>query len=186
MYSHIIGQEPCPDEMVSAYNNRALAYNALGMSEEAISDYNAGLVIEPSLRVLMGLHINRGHAYLQSKKYRDAIDDFTRVLDLDLLPEENKLPILSNRGFAYLKAGNFWDAIDDLSVVVDDDENYMGGFIHLGDAYMGMGITDTAIECYRSAVRIFEDIPPEERTTEDLVEHKRVRERLSKFETHTS
>jgi tetratricopeptide (TPR) repeat protein len=56
---------------------------------------------------------NRGFAWRKLGRYAEAIEDYTKSLELS----PNNLKTLNNRGFSYAKSGNFAKAISDYNKV---------------------------------------------------------------------
>ncbi len=73
--------ESNPDNAVS-YNNRALIKDYLNKYslDEIIHDYNKAIELEPKNCTILN---NRAETYYANKNYKDAIDDWNRILKLD-------------------------------------------------------------------------------------------------------
>jgi tetratricopeptide (TPR) repeat protein len=63
-----------------AYNNRGIAYARKGQYDQAISNFNKALEINP--RDIKAYH-NRGHAYAEKGQYDQAISDYTKALEMN-------------------------------------------------------------------------------------------------------
>src|SRR3989338_8732517 len=77
-----------------AYNHRGIAYVNKGQFDQAISDYNKALEINPRYA---GAYYSRGVAYDSKGQYDQAISDYNKALEL------NPMDALAyyNRGVAY-------------------------------------------------------------------------------------
>ncbi len=62
-----------------AYNNRGMALMCKGQSDQAISDFNKAIQINPMLALAYG---NRGRAYYFKKEYDKSWDDVKKVQTL--------------------------------------------------------------------------------------------------------
>lgn len=79
-YSVCIGTAP---EAASCYYNRALAFSAQGMREQAIRDYDRALRYDPSLAAAA---MNRGMLHYEAKRFAEALDDLKRAQSLGADP----------------------------------------------------------------------------------------------------
>lgn len=88
-----------PSTAAKGYFNRGIAYKALGMNAEAVSDFTRTIEAEPSFA---GAYNNRGGAYLRMSSFDEAIDDFNAAVRID--PDDGAAHY--NLGLSYLKAGD--------------------------------------------------------------------------------
>ncbi len=79
-YSVCIGvaREPAP-----CFYNRALAFEALGQTEQALRDYDQALRLDPGLA---DAALNRGMLHYRAKRYDAAITDLQRAFELSADP----------------------------------------------------------------------------------------------------
>ncbi len=63
-----------------AYNKRGVAYARKGQYDQAISDFNKALEINPRYATA---YYNRGVAYARKGQYDQAISDFTKALEIN-------------------------------------------------------------------------------------------------------
>lgn len=82
----------------SAYNNRGVAYDALGQDEKAIADYEKAIELRPDYA---DAYNNRGATYYRMAKHKEAIADYTQVLKL----RPNDADAYYNRSLAYRAVG---------------------------------------------------------------------------------
>jgi serine/threonine protein kinase/tetratricopeptide (TPR) repeat protein len=79
-FSLCIGAQPAP---AVCYFNRALAFEALGHTNQALSDYDQALRIDPTLAVAA---VNRGMLHYRAKSYRSARADLEWAQELGADP----------------------------------------------------------------------------------------------------
>jgi len=94
------------------------AYYFLGKSNfklnynlKAIDNYSEALKLGQAENNKVKIHFDRGISYSMGKRYSEAIDDFTRVINLS--PEHNWAYI--KRGLVYIKTGNTISACNDFN-----------------------------------------------------------------------
>jgi len=91
------------------YFNRGLACSKKGQYDQAISNFNKALEINPSYALA---YRNRGAAYLAKGQYDQAISDCTKTLDLD--PRDAKVHF--GRGVAYYGKKEYEKSWRDLEI----------------------------------------------------------------------
>ena len=108
----------------------------------------------------------RGSAYLYLKKYEQAIQDFSKAIEIDpydtYFESEFERPY-NGRGLAYLKLNQYESAIQDFNRCIklnregidgfDDEETYN----NLGLAYLGLKQYEKAIKNFNEAIEIDSD-----------------------------
>ncbi len=82
-----------------AYNNRGIAYAALGNLRQAIEDYNRAIEIKPGFAEAYN---NRGNAYKGLGNYKQAIEDLKRGIEI----KPSFTEAYFNRGLVYLNQGD--------------------------------------------------------------------------------
>jgi protein O-mannosyl-transferase len=81
------------------YNNRGIAYSALGNYGQAIDDFSRAIEIKPSFA---GSYYNRGNAYKGLGNYKQAIEDYGRAIEI----KPGYADAYNNRAFVYFKQGD--------------------------------------------------------------------------------
>jgi tetratricopeptide (TPR) repeat protein len=98
-----------------AYANRAWAYVSIGKNELAILDFTTAMGgYENNRKLLSGLFLGRADAKIRLKKYKDAINDYSTVIEL--IPD-NKSAILQ-RAACYYYNGDYQLADDDYNKMI--------------------------------------------------------------------
>jgi tetratricopeptide (TPR) repeat protein len=69
-----------PENLATAYLNRANIYAQRTKYELAFADYSAALSLDPNNSLIL---YNRGNAYFDQQQYERAIGDFSRAIELD-------------------------------------------------------------------------------------------------------
>ena len=95
-----------PEDLATAYLNRANAYAQLGGHAPAFADYTATMALD--LRNPL-IPYNRSNAYLDTRQYELAIADYTRAIELD-----------ARFAFAYLNRGIAHERLGDTAAAVAD------------------------------------------------------------------
>jgi len=83
-----------PENLATAYLNRANIYSQRGKYPLALANYAAAITLDPRNPLAP---YNRGNAYLDTGQYELAIADYTRAIELDA----NFALAYLNRGIAY-------------------------------------------------------------------------------------
>ena len=131
----------------AAYNNRGIAYKALGDYNTAIADYTTAIRLDPSDAKAYN---NRGIAYWNLGDYNTAIADFTTAIRLD----PSDAAAYKNRGVAYSDLGEYNTAIADYTTAIRLDPSNAKAYYNRGIAYVDLGEYNTAIADYTTAIRL--------------------------------
>jgi tetratricopeptide (TPR) repeat protein len=118
-----------------------------GQYDEAISDYNKALEINPQYALA---YYNRGLAYDSKGQYDQAISDFNKALEIN---PRNALTYVG-RGMAYGKKGSYDEAISDYTKVLEINPRYAEAYYNRGLLYDNKGQYDQAISDYSKALEI--------------------------------
>ena len=87
-----------PENLATAYLNRANIYAQRTKYDRAFADYGAALALDPSNPLIP---YNRGNAYFDRQQYERAIGDFSKAIELD----ENFALAYFNRGLTQERLG---------------------------------------------------------------------------------
>ena len=84
--------------------------------------------------------LNNGFAQLKMGNYREAADEFTKVIEMN--DSEYTPAAYRNRGLAWLSEGNYDKAIEDLTKFIDSDSGNAPDYVHQGidAAYLNRGV----------------------------------------------
>lgn len=87
----------------------------------------------------------RGNVYYGRGQYQQAIDDYTRAIQLS----PSLSPAYYNRGLVYMQLGFFELAVTEFSTVIDLDPNLIDAHRLLGEAYFRLRYYSRALESYQ-------------------------------------
>ena len=87
----------------------------------------------------------RGNEYMKAKEYDEAINAYTRSLDLN--PKE--AATYCNRAMAYLKMKNYARCIDDANKTLEIEPDYVKAFHRRGKAYLATKKFELAIRDFQ-------------------------------------
>jgi len=110
------------------YNNRGMANDKEGLYDQAISDYNKALEIDPKYAEAYN---NRGVVYRRKGQYDRAISDYNKALEINPRDAE----AYNNRGVAYSIKGQYDRAISDYSQAVEINQRFAEGYYGRGICY---------------------------------------------------
>ena len=99
-------------------------------------------------------YYNRGMAYHVLGNYRQAIDDYSKMIEIKPFYED----AYNNRGIAYKSLGNYKQAIDDYSKAIKIKPDFADAYNNRGNAYKSVGNYKQAIDDYSKAIEIKPDL----------------------------
>ncbi|NTW33326.1 MAG: tetratricopeptide repeat protein [Bacteroidetes bacterium] len=150
----------------SLYELRAKCYLGKDVYDKALTDYNKALSeINKNDTKYFLTFFNRGKALYYSKRYEDAIIDFTQSIILGKKDIKNTANISSTtniyywRGLSYFESSNFAEAIKDFDSYLAVYPNYVKALFYQGLSYKKNGATEKAKEI---ALKIIELDPSKE------------------------
>ena len=97
-----------------AYNNRAVAYEALGKYDVAVEGYDMATILDSAYAAP---YYNRGNIHMKKKEYIPAIAEYTKAIEM----KHEYAMAYGNRGVAYASIGNSDRAIRDFKTAIDLD-----------------------------------------------------------------
>lgn len=100
-------------------------------------------------------YYNRAICYYNIEKYIEAIDDFSKVINDNLINSDD---VFVNRGAAYYKNRQYTEAINDLTLATQRKPNDSNALIILATVYKDMGMLDDSINNYYKAFDINESV----------------------------
>jgi tetratricopeptide (TPR) repeat protein len=131
-----------PEVRAQMYTDRGWVYLHLKENEQAMSDFNRALVLNPVYARAYG---RRGQTYRYLQDYQLAMSDFNRAIELS--PQDTWS--YERRGRMYRKLGNYGRALEDFDRIVELDPNYVW-------AYLQRGITYRLLKNYAQALIEFD------------------------------
>ena len=113
-------------------NNRALSWYALGLWDEAVSDFNAAAEVEPDSPVVLN---NRGAVWEAIARYDLALQDLDAAINLR--PDDPV--ILTNRASVWNKIGEPARALEDLETALQLRPSFVDALSERGVAFTKLG-----------------------------------------------
>jgi tetratricopeptide (TPR) repeat protein len=130
-----------------SYNNRGVAKSALGNKQDAITDFDRALALNPKFSQA---YYGRGLTKSALGNKQDAISDFDRAIVLNPKYAE----VYSDRGLAKSDLGRNQDAITDYNRALALNPKYAQAYSNRGIAEDGLGNKQKAISDYDRAIAI--------------------------------
>lgn len=118
----------------------------LGHYEEAISDFDKAIEIEPRQQ---RAYSNRGTAKFALNRYEEAISDYDKAIGL--LPTAKTY---FSRGTAHFKLGKYQLAIDDYNKAIEMDPQTAINYHNRAIVYLKIGKTESAINDFTKAIEL--------------------------------
>jgi tetratricopeptide (TPR) repeat protein len=149
------GQEP-PANLSVDYDNRAFAEVNKGLNDQAITDENQSLALNPNNA---NGYINRGDAYDHKHLYDEAIADFTRAMGLTpntaaAYNNTGNAFAYNDRGLAYGHKGLYDQAFADYAQAIAISPRFVAPYDNRAALYEKTGSHDQAVANYRTALGI--------------------------------
>ncbi|NCA93783.1 MAG: tetratricopeptide repeat protein [Sphingobacteriia bacterium] len=153
------------------YSERGTAYANMDKFDEAIDDYtkfielnidfnnteSVDLETRDGIKFFLNsyfnyvnVYYNRGRAYFDTKKFKKAIADFTKVIELD----PNHVKAYNNRGRVYADTKKLEEAIADFTKVIELDPNHTKAYYNRGIVYDDIKKFDKAINDYDKVIEL--------------------------------
>ncbi|XP_065894493.1 serine/threonine-protein phosphatase 5-like [Dysidea avara] len=95
-------------------------------------------------------HKNKANEYFKDKKYVEAVEFYTRAIDLN----PSVASYYGNRSIAHLRTEAFGYALQDASKTLELDKNYIKGYYRRASAYMAMGKFKLALKDYELVKKV--------------------------------
>jgi serine/threonine protein kinase len=135
---------------VEDYRNRGLTFANLGQHEQAISDFDKAIRLDPGYAKA---YHNRGTSYFTLGQHEQAISDFDKAIRLD--PKDANA--YYNRGTSYSELGQHEQAISDFDKAIRLDPKDAGAYRNRGTSYFTLGQHEQAISDFDKAIRLDPD-----------------------------
>jgi len=144
LWSDVIAKSP---HKVRSYINRGTVYVVLGKLDQALSDYNVAIEINPKIAVAYN---NRGSAYAAMGKQDQAFSDFSKAIEID----PKNWNAYNNRGIAYAAMGKQDQAFSDFNKAIEIDPKEVVAYNNRGNYYAAKGKLDQAFLDFNKAIEI--------------------------------
>ena len=148
-YNQGIRLKPDKDLLFRLYQNRASCNGKLGKFEEAISDHNEMITLNPGSAFS---YYSRGNVNMKLEQYEDAIKDYDMAIDIN----PNYTAAYLDRGVAYAHLEQYEDAIKDYDMAIDINPNYIEAYLDRGVAYAHLEQHEDANQDFQIALQLAE------------------------------
>ncbi len=134
---------------VSAYLDRASAFNQIKLFDKAIVDSTLAIKLDAK---------NKKGYFLRSLAYHNLSDDSRAIADLNKVLEidPRAAMALNNRAWSYIAMGNIDNAIVDSTNAISLDKHCASGYDTRGVAYCQKGMYENALKDFAKCI----DLPP--------------------------
>jgi tetratricopeptide (TPR) repeat protein len=139
--------EAVPNRVPTAYNNRGMAFEDLGMFDRAVADFTAAIELDPSDP---RHYVNRGRVLGNLGRHEAAIADASKAIALNPAYAE----AYTNRGLEYLETGRFDRALEDFTAAVRSKPSYADAYLNRGVLYERTGRPALALADYDAAIAL--------------------------------
>lgn len=102
----------------------------------------------------------QGNTAFKSGAFQDAVDAYTKALDMDLENKNLASIILANRALAFIKLDKDKEAMNDLDRSIELNETYAKAYLRKGDLQMKRKEFEDAIRSYERAREIDRAVSP--------------------------
>lgn len=143
-------------DYLEAYSNRGFIQSQLGNLQGALADYNQALVIHSicssayDRSIICLILRNRSSVLLNLGDFQGAIDDLTRVIQLN----SNDYEAYSERGYILYKLGNLQLALQDINTAIQLNPNNAANYCHRGNIYAALEEHFQEIKDFSSAIQL--------------------------------
>jgi tetratricopeptide (TPR) repeat protein len=127
-----------------------ISWKQVGYWQNNFTLYDHALVVNDNSWLA---YDNRGVAYYSQGRYKQAIEDFNRAIEIK--PRHEKT--YNNRGNAYQTLGGYRQAIDDFNKAIEVKPDFPEAYNNRGNAYLFLGNYKKAIEDMNKAIEIKPD-----------------------------
>ena len=136
-----------PESRAVALSWRGEAYRLMRKYDEAISDFNAAILLKPDN---VWTIVCRSSAYRKLKRYAQALEDCNRAIELE--PENSWA--YNSRGETHLSMRRYEEALRDFDRSVDIDPSNSWGIASRAKAYRIMHRTQDALKEFNRAIEL--------------------------------
>ena len=133
-------------EYATAFQQRAYAWTALGITDSALLDFGRTLEIDPASA---SAHFGLGNYFANLPDHDIAIAHYTQAIAL-----EPKADYYFSRGLVFALLNNFADAIDDFSKAIELDSQYAAAYVMRGNMKDEWGRSAEALADFDQALSI--------------------------------
>jgi lipoprotein NlpI len=148
LWSSVIEKEP--KSVPLAYMNRGVAYQVLGKFEEALADFNAAILLNPSDAEA---YSSRGSLFKQIGRPDAALEDYT----ISIMLNSFNAHVYNNRANVYGQIGQFDNELADYDRAIALDPSYAAAYNNRGMVFVKTGRFNRAIEDFNRFIALDPD-----------------------------
>jgi serine/threonine-protein phosphatase 5 len=106
---------------------------------------------------------NKGNEYFKESKFSEALEEYTKAIELNVEEAKKAAIYYANRSFAQIKLENYGFAIEDATQAINKDPNYPKGYYRRASAYFALGKYKNAVANFKRVYEISGDKDAEEK-----------------------
>jgi tetratricopeptide (TPR) repeat protein len=134
-----------PYDRADAYAYRASCYDDLGRTEEALSDRDTAIKLDPKNS---DYYFSRGYYYDTNNQIDKALLDYNKAIELDPTRSDTYI----NRGILFLNKHQDQNALRDFQMAVKQQPQVVRGWYMLGVTYDKLSQYNNAVLAYTEAI----------------------------------
>ena len=142
LWSHVIQEEP--QRVPLAYNNRALAFEEIGLLDKAAADFYTAITLDP---FFYKAYENLGMLYGKAGLYDKSIEFLSRSITMN----PKSALSYSNRGLSYFHLGQYDRALTDFTKAIELDHRSAFIYMNRGHLYRSTGNKERAVSDFQKA-----------------------------------
>jgi len=147
LWNDVVSKSP---HKARGYINRGWAYYNQGNFNQALSDDDKAILINPKL---LYPYDDRGLIYAKEGRFDDAILEYTKAIDLNPYFAE----VYYNRGNSYYQLDNYQQALNDFNEAIIVNPEYVDAYNKRGNLFLKRGKTFQALSDYKKSIKIDPD-----------------------------
>ncbi|MFZ4523191.1 MAG: tetratricopeptide repeat protein [Bacteroidales bacterium] len=144
LWSDVIGQYQA---IPQAYHNRGLYLMNHGQWDEALSDFDKAIQLDPNH---VEAYNNRGNIYMNNNMDDKALSDFNKAIEL----KPGFAKAYYNRGIVLMKQKRYDQSLNDYNKAIELKMDDMEIYINKGYIFMTLGRYEEAIASYSRAIEL--------------------------------
>jgi len=108
-------------------------------------------------------HKNKGNDHFKKSEFSEAIEWYTKAIEVGVEDQKKQAIYLANRAFAHIKLENYGFAIEDATQAIAKDNTYPKGYYRRASAYFALGKYQNASANFKRVTDMSSDKDAEEK-----------------------